>query len=205
MSATLDGRPSLAFVVAFFAALLIVSAALSYVVYLWRKRSLAAADLEALRAVREREAAKGQEERRGGELHEMVSVIADPPLKPLVLGSKYARMRACAYKSLALPRFLRNKGARKPATLPEPEIDQRPHWMSRPHWIKRSAVHYKRASASAIFFTFPKLWSAVVNVRPSSSCPGGFQKHQVRLNFMSTQSLRVFGLRRHNLYLFLRI
>ena len=68
MSATLAGRPSLAFVVAFFAALLIVSAALSYVVYFWRKRSLAAADLEALRAVREREEAKGQEERHGGEL-----------------------------------------------------------------------------------------------------------------------------------------
>lgn len=183
MSITTNGRPSTAFVLAFFGSLLLVSAILCCVVYVWRKRALAAADLEASRLAQETAVAKRQEELEYQELDEKLLGQTGLSFKPLVLGTTNSEVRRAAYKSLALPLFVRNKKGHDGTVSQVTRMNERPRWMPRSQWIKRSAMSYKRASTSNIAFSLCRRHQEVAATvfKSSASCPGGFQKHQVRL------------------------
>lgn len=183
MSITTNGRPSTAFVLAFFGSLLLVSAILCCVVYVWRKRALAAADLEASRLAQETAVAKRQEELEYQELGEKLLGQTGLSLKPLVLGTTSSKVHKAAHKSLALPLFVRNKKEHEGTVSEVTRMNERPQWMPRPRWIKRSTMSYNRASTSNITFSLCHRHQEVAATafKSSASCPGGFQKHQVRL------------------------
>lgn len=183
LSVTTNGRPSTVFVLAFFGSLLLVSAILCCVVYVWRKRALAAADLEASRLALETAVAKRQEDLEYQELDEKLLGQTGLSFKPLVSDTTNSKVHKTAYKSLALPLFVRNKKGHDGTVRQVTKMNERPQWMPRPQWIKRSAMSYKRASTSNITFSVSHRHQEVAATafKSSASCPGGFQKHQVRL------------------------